>query len=366
MGVAVSGTDWQQAWESQAKMAEATEIRPVNGTGYYAEYHGHPIADLTRVHSTLRQQGKQLIFLAGDSSLDNKFWFRELKQAVNGYEHVLTPPRMNADVCYWLNLEASKRAIEYSCINTAIEATCLNDRSCGSLLEQDEFIRDNITEDDILVVSVGGNDVAMQPLCCTICSMCGLVYCGGPQYCIDKCSCACPPNNCCLGDLGCMCCGLPNSVTSTLCGWPLGIGYMVDLFKNRVENYVRNLVSGPRKPKKVMVCMIYFLDEQVTGSWADCALGCLQYNTCPGRLQAGIRAAFELATKQITIPGTEVVAFPLFEVLDGKNTTDYCQRVEPSPGGGSKMATAIMDELFRASSSYNNCTPPGAQHEAAN
>ena len=29
----------------------------------------------------------------------------------------------------------------------------------------------------------------------------------------------------------------------------LGLGYMVDMFKNRVENYVRNLV-GDKKPKK--------------------------------------------------------------------------------------------------------------------
>jgi hypothetical protein len=40
--------------------------------------------------------------------------------------------------------------------------------------------------------------------------------------------------------------------------------------------------------------------------------------------------------------GTEVIPFPLFEVLDGKNTEDYLQRVEPSPSGGQKMGEALF------------------------
>ena len=49
------------------------------------------------------------------------------------------------------------------------------------------------------------------------------------------------------------------------------------------------------------------------------------------------------ATSQIQIDGTEVVPFPLFRVLDGKTSSDYCQRVEPSPQGGRKMAAALLD-----------------------
>ena len=116
---------------------------------------------------------------------------------------------------------------------------------------------------------------------------------------------------------------------------------MIDLFKHRVGNYVRRLV-GTTKPKKVIICMIYHLDEQSSGSWADCALRCLCYDWHPGRLQAGIEAAFKSATCKIKIDGTEVVPFPLFEVLDGKNTEDYLQRVEPSPSGeGRAMSLSV-------------------------
>ena len=319
----------------------------VHSHSYYGEYFGHPVRDLEEVVQTLRAQGKHLVWTAGDSSLDNKVWFNESHDAVNGYESILRPPIMKADVTYWLNKFMAERgsaggAAPLAAVNTAIEATSLNDRACTRLLAQDRLIRDHIGPDDVLIVSVGGNDVALQPLLCTCASMCALVYCGGPVACIERCACAFPPNSGVLGELGCLACGVPNCVTGGLCGWPIGFPYMVDLFKHRVGNYVRRLVAKT-KPRKVLICMIYHLDERATGSWADGALSCLCYDACPGRLQAGIEAAFVHATSQIQIDGTEVVPFPLFRVLDGKTSSDYCQRVEPSPQGGRKMAAALLD-----------------------
>ena len=37
---------------------------------------------------------------------------------------------------------------------------------------------------------------------------------------------------------------------------------------------------------------------------------------------------------------------PLFEVLDGKNTSDYCQRVEPSAAGGEKMGAFLVEKIL--------------------
>merc|ERR1712146_205318 len=144
---------------------------------------------------------------------------------------------------------------------------------------------------------------------------------------------------------GCAGCGVPGCLSGFLCGWPPGMGYFVDLFKHRVGNYIKSLI-GEQKPQKVIVCMIYYLDEKNTGSWADGALYCMCYDCNPGKLQSMIRKVFELATSEIDIPGTEVVAFPLFEVLDGKTSSDYLQRAEPSPSGSAKMANALMDVIL--------------------
>lgn len=61
---------------------------------------------------------------------------------------------------------------------------------------------------------------------------------------------------------------------------------------------------------------------------------------------------FALATSQIRIKGTEVVPFPLFRVLDGSDTRDYVERVEPSPQGGAKMARALMDAVLGVNLDY--------------
>lgn len=315
----------------------------VSARDFYSTYHGHETELLTVLLHALREDHQRVIFLAGDSSLDNKYWFNDTSPAINGYERVLVPPRMKQDVAYWLNWEAVRRGeANWCCLNTAVEATSLNSRAMGNLLRQDAFIRDHITDDDVLVVSLGGNDIALNPLLCTILNL-SLLVCCTPQYAVENCACSVTPNICCL-DCGCLCCGLPGCLNGLL-SWPLGFGYFVDLFKNRVENYVRRLVSK-RKPGRVVVCMIYYPDESGRGSWADPALRCMGYNCAPARLQCAIQKIFQLATSRIRIPGTEVLPFALHEVLDGRDTNDYVQRVEPSPAGGHKMAQALMDAIL--------------------
>jgi hypothetical protein len=84
----------------------------VNAPAFYAEYHGHPLPQLVKflafcfvvlshqlsqavVHDFLRAQGKRIVWLVGDSSLDNKHWLYKdrlkpisdpaFENAVNGF-----------------------------------------------------------------------------------------------------------------------------------------------------------------------------------------------------------------------------------------------------------------------------------------
>ena len=154
-------------------------------TSYYEPFYGHDVEHLALALSALRRRHDSVVFLAGDSSLDNKYWFSSWADAVNGYETVLEPPRMKRDVCYWINEQAEREGKRLGCLNAAVEATSLNDRAWGRLLPQDAFIRDHITEDDVLVVSVGGNDVALSPLLCTAVNLAVLVCCV-PRPCLER------------------------------------------------------------------------------------------------------------------------------------------------------------------------------------
>ena len=48
---------------------------------------------------------------------------------------------------------------------------------------------------------------------------------------------------------------------------------------------------------KILVCLIYYPDENNTPSWANGALGALGYNRNPGKIQLILRKIFEEATR---------------------------------------------------------------------
>mmetsp|Transcript_25062 Transcript_25062/g.41759 ORF Transcript_25062/g.41759 Transcript_25062/m.41759 type:complete len:337 (-) Transcript_25062:150-1160(-) len=309
---------------------------------YYREYHGHRVSDLAVVKSRLEESNNQLIYLAGDSSLDNKYWFSDESSAVNGYEDILKPPKSREDIAHWMNTDIIRKRMkgQMAVINCAIEESTVGARSCGTLMPQDLFIKDNIRHQDILVISVGGNDIALKPTPCTACSVATLLCCSTTN-CLrsSACGCALPIDDCCYG---CACGAWSNSLAC-----PPGLGYLVHLFGVRIESLVKSMLTKT-KPKLVLVCMIYFLDETPGTSWAETVLNLLGYNRDPAHLQEAIRQIFRLATQRISIPGTKVIAVPLFKVLDGKNTQDYCERVEPSASGGEKMGKFLVETIQEA------------------
>ena len=311
---------------------------------YYNEYHGHRVSDLMEVENSLRilKGGKEstLIFLAGDSSLDNKHWFDDTGIAVNGYDHILDPPISKLDIAHWLNVDILELGMgtSFVAINAAVEESTVGLRSWGRLLPQDEFIRDSIQSNDVLVLSVGGNDIALRPSFCTIANILLLICCT-TNSCLEHCTCgtSLPCDDYCAGcSTGCL---------SNTLAFPLGYGYMIHLFSTRIQHYILNMTSKQR-PKKILICMIYYPDETATGSWADVALKGLGYDSNPRKLQTLIRKMFRDATRRIVIPGSEVIAVPLFAALNGKISSDYSQRVEPSAVGGHKMSRLILSGIL--------------------
>jgi hypothetical protein len=314
----------------------------VSSSRFYGEYHGHPVPDLEILLPQLRSSSDSILWTAGDSSLDNKYWFNDRREAVGAYKDVLEPPTSVCDVTYWLNYIAAEQqgGERIATINTAVEATTLNERT-RRLRPQDIFLRENIREEDTLVVSIGGNDVALAPTPCTILSMLGLLSL--PVSCIENATPSCgavPCDDCC--------CGCGASLLSCGCTFPPCAGYFRHLFGVRVEKYIQQL-TAKTMPKRILVCMIYYPDENhLQPSWANKALGALGYNTNPAKLQAMIRTTFANATSNISIAGnTTVIPVPLFDVLDGKRSDDFVARVEPSAVGGRKMAEFILDHVQR-------------------
>lgn len=286
----------------------------VDSRAFFATYHGHDAAALRAAEPALRgPAGRRVVWLVGDSSLDNKAWVADSRAAAsNGYAAVLTPPTVVADVAHHINLELETRGGGVVAVNAAVEESTLGERAGGALLPQDVVVRDRLRADDILVVSVGGNDIALRPTACTAAALLALTRLASDRAVED--------------------------------GSAWGLGHFVALFRDAVQAYVGALCARCT-PRTVVVCMIYFPHER-RGSWADTALSVMRYDDPVGRarVQAIIRALFRLATSRVAAPaGARVVPLPLYEVLDSRaESRDFVSRVEPSVSGGRKMAAAIV------------------------
>lgn len=361
-------------------------IESVNSISFFAEYHGHAVRDLDVAERVLRHRGEEalgagqkstvpledsltddfssgqddgrhLIYLVGDSTMDNKHWLYTQPKlsasaldktaayaadACNGFERFLRPPRMVKDVAYWVNRaieddESSLRSARFACLNAAVEESTLSERlasgraacssaaSCASrqsgtdcqrlrLLPQDCFVQSRLRSDDVLVVSVGGNDIALRPGFCTVVSiLCALA--------------------------------MASTFGTTRSGYALGLGHFVALFGRETAEYVEALVARKR-PKLVVVCMLYHLDQNPQAeSWANWILKMLRYNTKPEILKGFIEYCFSNGTKHIAVEGCTVLPVPLFETLDGSRSEDYVARVEPSVSGGEKLGRVLWNAI---------------------
>ena len=101
----------------------------VLASAFYGNYHGHTPSDLTRVVDDLRGENRPLRWLAGDSSLDNKYWLRGSVPAVNGMEAVLDPAVSVPDVAHCVNAECAARGMPHAAVNAAVEESTLGART---------------------------------------------------------------------------------------------------------------------------------------------------------------------------------------------------------------------------------------------
>ncbi|KAF3044923.1 hypothetical protein E8E11_006705 [Didymella keratinophila] len=288
----------------------------INRSRFYFEWKGHQIQDLVSFHAitTAERSTRPIVYLAGDSSLDNKYWVNNDQEVdievPDIYTHTLDKPTPKPDVAFWMNHLLGDRA---TCINTAVEESMLRQRDEG-LLAHDKFIRDNIRPEDVLIVSVGANDIALRPLPCTIRHMLQLAW-ATPRSSLEE-------------------------------GTASSLKYFNHMFCDKVQDYVDHVTARTR-PRAIIICMIYYPLESGLGqsSWADTQLKALGYNTWPGQLQTAISTLYRTATQKIKIEDTRVVPCALHEVLDGKTAKDYTARVEPNEEGGRKMAKRFVELL---------------------
>lgn len=303
-----SMTDPVSSSQQEQQRGEA-RLPLIDTTQFYNNYFGHLPHHLSDLIEH-KPSNVPTLYLVGDSTLDNKYWIPDQNELhPNPYIRSRlsrkpdnTPLPLHRDIAYWLS--GVYQADEYTVINCAVEQSMLRTRTSkrsGKLFPQDELTRDNLKKDDVLVVSVGGNDVALIPTVTTALSVVANVFLGGR----------------------------------------FGMDNLKYLFRDELQKYVE-LVTEKCRPRLVVLCMTYFPDENSSQkSWAGWVLQLLNYNRAPQWLQSSTRRVFEEALSDVKVEGCQVAFAPLYEALDGKNSRHYVQRVEPSEEGGSAIAQLL-------------------------
>lgn len=250
----------------------------VSSFSFQSNYYGHIISDLQIILTHFKKKRDiSFVWLCGDSSLDNKYWAYGTGYALNGFEEILH--HMPLDVGYHLNKECKNNNSKKVVLNCAVEESTLGERIVSStnvkLTPHDIFIQQNIGKKDVLVVSLGANDIALKWDFWTVYNAVKL-YCLNSQKSIEN-------------DIS-KCWGGP---------------YFIDLFKNKTQQYLTVMLSKTL-PSKVIVCCIYFPDENTYtwgGSWANYLLRMLMYDTNPTILQSVIKGIYKKCHMEIKIPG---------------------------------------------------------------
>jgi len=290
---------------------------------FYASPQGHRREDLQTVYDGLKAAGcKKFAWLAGDSTLDNKEQFFQPDtryDAVNGYQDVLLPAKMHPDVNYLLNerlflaqngTDAQNRICA---INTARAGSTLGTRieGGGGLYEQDEFLRDHVSEGDVVIVSVGGNDLlqAWQ-----------LLLSFFNDY------------------------NTAESISMLTPEASPKVKQFVDWFNHGTAQYL-NKLREKGKPTSVIVCSPYYYTETPAFAQKN-FLMMLALSAVPApNLQAFLRLISKFGTSQIQLDGAHVEHIAMYETINGKIPTDYSDGIHLSEQGGRKMVEALFKAI---------------------
>ena len=221
---------------------------PVRTSSYYATYHGHDVEHLEELLPVLRRGGndgkRACIFLAGDSSLDNKFWFENSADALNGYEHALEPPRMKLDICYWLKLRGAAARAQRALLpqhrdrGDDAQRPVVRLRPRAGPLHPRPHRRERLPGRQRRRQRPRDGAGARAAII-NIIPSCAARRSGGSSTARSR---ARPISTSIAAALRR---GLPGCVAGTLKSrWPPGMGYFVDLFANRVQNYIVNMLAA--------------------------------------------------------------------------------------------------------------------------
>ena len=278
-------------------MSEQIKITPDK---FYSDTNGHSPKYLQTICNKFRQN-KNFVFLAGDFTLDNKKAISKYVEAVNGYEEILHPPESIPDITFHLNTFSSKLDNKNLIINCTTGNNTLNEHDFSSKIsmnQQDQIIIDNIKQDDILVISIGSNDIISKPTGDFISRL--------MKVCPDQ---------------------------TEYVNYD-ELKYFAEYFYNNILTYIKQLCIK-NVPKLIIICGAYFPSiTKGKSMWSNQVLDLIDYNVYPSKLQSVLSYLYNESLTKINIDGYNIKYITYSDILDGSDDDYYYNRLYLSNKGG--------------------------------
>ncbi len=284
----------------------------------YSQWFGYDVESLRdillRATDISNNERPHVIWLVGDSSLDNKAWVREdqclrphtdttlYERAIIESNSLLLP-----DVAYHVNKLLPER---WLCLCCAAEEAKLVTRAQHGLSDQEAFARDNFdSEKDVFVVSIGGNDILLGPDA-------GLAASVGVAL---------------------LWSGVFGWWLPSLFGWAPGISSLRQYYEEHLKSYLTQLRGDNGSSANMILCAPYYPCEIPQNGWSKRVLHALRYHDHPWIAQQALRSVFD----NLVLQDRSLKRLRLFDFLDPHDHALYVAGVEPSDLGGQHIARGI-------------------------
>lgn len=120
---------------------------------YYITYDGHLPEHIQYIRNKYLEKGKnKFVYLTGESLFDNKRYIKTKSDTI--YKNIFEKEYVLNDIENQLNV---KLLYDYVCLNCSYSDSSLTDRN-KRIYENDNFVRDNISTDDMLLIGLNGSD----------------------------------------------------------------------------------------------------------------------------------------------------------------------------------------------------------------
>lgn len=267
---------------------------------YYITFDGHEKDHIEFIRNKLLEKGKnKFVYLSGESLFDNKRHVKTKKETI--YKNIFQKEENINDIENQLN---DKLLYDYVSLNCSYSNSSITDRN-KRVYENDNFIGNNITEDDFLVISLNGADFLEKTNHDIISKI---------SYVLEK-----PPDE--------------NSKD---------LLFICDYYLIELKKYINHLTYFKYPEKIFIYCFLYPSSNE--DKELDTIFNMNGYKKRSKRFKKMLENIFNFLNSKLSCPKIKFIK--VNEIINHEDNSLYSGKLRLNEKGGDLLTTNIVNEIF--------------------